>query len=470
MFKVDVKGFRQLMLGRPRWHFIRELISNSLDELSVGYIIVTLDKTPRYCNIKVEDDGDGFERLSDAYTLFAPTKKRSDAKVRGRFNLGEKELASISKEMSIETTTGKVVFKDDKLFRHPKTKRENGTVVSAIIPMNNEEYEFTKNILNWIIIPMGKQVEFRIDGRSEVFCGFRDQVGTSEETLSTVLYDFESDSFRPTKRKTTVNIYLLFANQDSGWLFELGIPVQQIDCGYNVDIQQKIPMNVNRDAVLDSYLQDIYAIVLNEVHDELDEDNVSESWVITASQDERTSDDAFTSVRDKKYGEKSVFWSSDLQANEDAMSSGYSIIHGRTMSSVERKRMKGVGLVSASENFTRPTVSGIPVKRNDWSESMKQYELITHKLCKILGIRKAEVRYVKSQASTIAQYNNHTITNNVSNFQGGVDFNPMNPQYLGVILHELAHMKSGTEYCHDSNWYNQLENFGGTVLERLLNV
>ena len=109
-FEVDVKGFRGLMTAKPKWHFVRELISNSLDEVSVEEIKLKLIKEPRYLTIVCKDDGDGFERLSDAYTLYAHTKKRSDAEVRGRFNMGEKELASIAKEMTIETTTGKVVF------------------------------------------------------------------------------------------------------------------------------------------------------------------------------------------------------------------------------------------------------------------------------------------------------------------------------------------------------------------------
>ena len=92
MFEVNVKGFAQLMAGRPKWHFVRELISNSLDEYSVSDITVELVKAPRIAYVTVTDNGDGFANLSDAYTLFAYTPKRKDAKVRGRFNMGEKDL------------------------------------------------------------------------------------------------------------------------------------------------------------------------------------------------------------------------------------------------------------------------------------------------------------------------------------------------------------------------------------------
>ena len=88
MFEVDVKGFAELQMQRPKWHFIRELISNSLDEMSVSEVSVTLKKDHGVCNIIVTDNGDGFARLSDAYTLFASTPKRSNSNVRGRFNMG----------------------------------------------------------------------------------------------------------------------------------------------------------------------------------------------------------------------------------------------------------------------------------------------------------------------------------------------------------------------------------------------
>ena len=116
-FEIDVKGFKELQLGRPKWSFVRELISNAMDE-DITVCTVDIAKEGRKAaTITVEDDGAGFDDLKDAYTLFAPTKKRIDPNVRGRFNLGEKELASIAKSMRIESTKGGVQFVNGKRSR-----------------------------------------------------------------------------------------------------------------------------------------------------------------------------------------------------------------------------------------------------------------------------------------------------------------------------------------------------------------
>ena len=57
-FDVCVKGFRGLMTAKPKWHFVRELISNSLDESSVNNIKLELIKESRFVTIICKDDVD----------------------------------------------------------------------------------------------------------------------------------------------------------------------------------------------------------------------------------------------------------------------------------------------------------------------------------------------------------------------------------------------------------------------------
>jgi hypothetical protein len=362
------------------------------------------------------------------------------------------------------------------LSKHPKTKTDTGTIVSATIPMNKKDYELAKVMISWMIIPKSKKMTYIFDGlRNYVDWAVQDciPIATTKETLKTMLFCSESGSFRPTQRRTRIDIYDLHENQNSGWLFELGIPVQEIDCEYNIDVQQKIPMNVNRDSVLDSYLRDIYAILLNNVHSKLDQTNVSESWVISASQDERTTDEAFKSIKDKKYGEKSVMWSSDLQANEDAIAEGFSVIHGKTMSGVERERMKGVGMVSSAVKFNRGIAETEYISKHNWTNSMIEYNEIIKRICKICNIPNVSVEYVKSPTSSVfADYNRESksMRVNVSHTIGNMDFDPMSVKMLATALHELSHKTSGIEYAHDSGFWKELETLGGIILKQLLEI
>ena len=64
---------------------------------------------------------------------------------------------------------------------------------------------------------------------------------------------------------------------------EMGIPVQETDCPWTIDVSIKVPLSPQRDAIKDTYLQDLYAEVLNTVADDLTEDQVSDTWVKVAT-------------------------------------------------------------------------------------------------------------------------------------------------------------------------------------------
>ena len=159
MLEVHTKGFAQLQEGRSKWSFVRELISNALDE-KISICTVDVQKEGRNpAVIKVEDNGGGFRDLRDAYTLFAPTPKRSDPNVRGRFNLGEKELASIAKEMIIESTKGGVKFKDGKRTRINK-KREVGTLVTVVVNWSFSDLSEIDEMIRLVIPPVDVSLEY----------------------------------------------------------------------------------------------------------------------------------------------------------------------------------------------------------------------------------------------------------------------------------------------------------------------
>ena len=114
---------------------------------------------------------------------------------------------------------------------------------------------------------------------------------------------------RRTRRKTRIEILTPAAPDSKDWLYEMGLPVQEIEAPYDVNVLQKIPLNPNRDTVGESYPQDIYSELLNAMHDVMQRDEFGETWVRTAVEDSRISKDAARTTVVRRYGRKAVIWS-----------------------------------------------------------------------------------------------------------------------------------------------------------------
>src|SRR5438094_2612222 len=111
-FEVSKKGLAQLVRRRGGIHHaIEELVSNAQDEDVTRIDIKFEHVEQRTYRLTVEDDSpEGFKDLSHAYTLFAPSYKKSDPTKRGRFNFGEKWVIAMCDPATISTTTGTVIF------------------------------------------------------------------------------------------------------------------------------------------------------------------------------------------------------------------------------------------------------------------------------------------------------------------------------------------------------------------------
>ena len=110
-FEVSKSGLKQLMEGKDKSYILRELIQNAWDE--PGVTTVNVDIAPimdkRAAMVTVSDDApEGFYDLAHAYTMFGATRKRKDPSMRGRFNLGEKQVLALARAATIHTTTGTI--------------------------------------------------------------------------------------------------------------------------------------------------------------------------------------------------------------------------------------------------------------------------------------------------------------------------------------------------------------------------
>ena len=121
-FEVSDQGMREIHAGRKPAHLVRELIQNSWDECRVA--VASARGAPDMTRLVVEDDGKGFRRIEDAYTLLGPTEKRSDPTKRGRYNLGEKEIVSVALEAKVSTVGQTAEFPPEGRRRVSANKQE----------------------------------------------------------------------------------------------------------------------------------------------------------------------------------------------------------------------------------------------------------------------------------------------------------------------------------------------------------
>jgi len=455
--EIDTKGFAELQAGRPKWSFVRELVSNAWDEDVTFCKVDVIKNGNRAAVITVEDDGAGFRDIRDAYTLYGHTPKRADPTVRGRFNLGEKELAAIALSMRIETTCGGIEFPRGGGRRRLTRRRENGTLVTTEVTWTKAEVKEVVEMLRLFMPPPGK----RLIVNDETYSSPSEPIGAQKVALNTVI---ESDGvLKESYRMTDVVIHHKPHWTETGWLYELGIPVQPLACRYSADVQQKVPMPPNRDTVGDCYLRDIYAVILNNVAEGLDPDDCSEAWIRLAMESSDLVSGSVLAVSRKRYGEKVAIWSPDSEANERAIGAGFMLVHPRTLSASEKSRFKEAGIVSAHENFGAIPKAVDYIPFDDWTEDMMMLANYAIFLSNELQRKRLNVRFFRDyEISGLANFCDGTITFNLAK----ITLDPIIPGLTGLILHELAHRKGEGHF--DIKYINELDRLAGEAVHLAL--
>lgn len=81
-FTADKEGLAQLIADKLKVFLIHELLQNAIDEdVQEVSISIEMEKGRPLAHVVVEDDSpEGFRKLSDAYTLYAPSYKKNDPK------------------------------------------------------------------------------------------------------------------------------------------------------------------------------------------------------------------------------------------------------------------------------------------------------------------------------------------------------------------------------------------------------
>ena len=450
-FDVDRKGLSQLMADRPRSFILAELIQNAWDQ-NVTTVSVEIEKLRRGLAVVrvTDDDPDGWSDLTHAYTLYAPSSKKTDPTLRGRFNLGEKLVLSVAREARIVTVTGGVAC-DAKGRRNLRSRRESGSLFEAVLPLTDVDIQEFEVFFNTLIAPPEIVTTLNVQDR-QVALGKRSPIRTVELTLPTVIADAEGNLKR-SRRATTVELYEP-KEGETPYIYELGIPVVETDDRWHVNVQQKVPLNADRDNVTPAYLAELRVAVLNAAAHLLDSEDFSESWVTEASSDERCAEEVTERVMTARFGDKRVAYDpSNPEANRVAAANGHTVITGGALTGGQWRNAKAASAITAAgQKFptSYKAYSNDPdapptetIDPENWTEDQCNTVAFCKRLHQLLLGRKTAVLLVMTDGNFTACYAKGELHLNVDAL-GRAWVHPENREkQVELLLHEFAHFYEG---------------------------
>lgn len=460
-FRVHKEGLAQVYARRGPAAPFFELVSNAWDEEGVTKVELEVTAVPGKAEVTVfivDDSTHGFRDLDEARTLFAPSYKKAEAQSRGRFNVGEKLFLSLCRSARIVSTGGALEFKSDGTVRRSKSPAlPLGTEVHATLRMTRAEMDLAFAELRRLRTPAGIETTITFDIGGDIDSPDPDHVtlvaGGGEFSFEAKLQSELADDagvLRPTERVAAVQAWVVEA-EETGWLYELGIPVVEIGGMFDINVLQKVPLTVDRDNVKPAFLRRLRAHMLNHGFRKfLTKGDASEAWVTDAmgSTNPPPSRAALEWVLDLRFGKKRVIYDpSDREGSQIAMSQGYAVVPGGSLPSAvwanvkSTRTMLPAGQVTPSKSDkAAPSKAVRPEDIEGGVEVVAAYK----RLAKLLIGCSVQVTILESAATVLADYGGRKIRLNLQQlgrawFKKAVDNGELDTEHVELLIHELGH-------------------------------
>jgi hypothetical protein len=440
---IDKEGLRKSLGQKDKVFLLTEMVSNAWDE-NITKVEVTLSRPENNQSwLRVIDNSPtGWGDLSHSHTMFAESTKKGKSEKRGRFNAGEKDVLALAIEAKLTTVKGQMLFNEDGTRTEGTETREVGSEFAGRFQLTLEEYEHIVQQAKLLIPPKGIVTLFNGE---EI--PYRKPVGSFAETLPIPLADKEG-VMRNTERKTKVNLYQCLPGEVA-MIFEMGIPIVELgDDKWHVNVLQKVPLSRDRDNVNPAYLRKIRVGVLNAKFEELNKDDAAATWVSEAVGSKNSTDAAVICVKNLRFGEKAATRDvRDIGSAKEAVSKGFAIIEGGSMSAAEWVRLKaiknadGSALIPTSAQITPTDPVDVPqskiVPPNKWTPVMQGYAKFIERVAPRLINRAVTVMFINDEHNGIEgcfYWKEGRMIVNMA-YQ---DVNSQRMNYE-LLIHELAH-------------------------------
>lgn len=465
---VDRKGMARKLGNKPKAFIVYELLQNAWDE-NIKIVSVRMNMLPGrpVCRIVVEDDcPEGFADIRSAYTLFRDSKKAPDPTKRGRFELGEKLVLALALKAKIATTKGTVIFEGDER-QNTRHSRKAGTLFEGEFRMTREEYDEVLKGVSTLLVP---------DTCTTIINGDvlrpREITTTFTTTLQTIRAD-EEGTLKTTSRKTLVHVYKPRAGEE-GTIYEMGIPIVKTGDPWHYDVQQRVPVNWERDNVPPSYLKTLRVEALNALHEHLTSEESNAPWVTEALSDDRCLPTAANKVLDDRFGEKRVIFDpSDPEGTKIAASKGYTVIPGGALPRGAWDNVRRFGTALPAGQVTpgpRPyDPNGRPervIPKDKWTEDMTRIAKFASVLFKALESKTLNVVIVNEpQAGWSANFGGTRLCLNYGRLGKNWFALPnRDVEVLDLLIHEYVH------YTVDDHLSDKMHETATRIGARLTNL
>jgi hypothetical protein len=453
-FELSEEGWRRSNRARPLGQLVREALQNAFDQ-QARRVKVRLAED----EVRIEDDAPrGLARDEFAFTVFLG-EKDTPPTWRGRKGRGLKEMIAASDHAEVETVGRTLVF--DSAGRHVKPNaRQVGTCLRLFRRTSVREREAAVQLLRLTIPPPG--VELSINGRGVRPPRAKDSL--QDCPLETV--ELHHGVERYTERATRVDLYHPRPGE-TPHLFELGLPVEAHHLPWHVDVQQRIPLAAERDAARDAYKRTLAAILLETMAPELTRQELSGAWVTEVLAHFSLGPEALQAYVAKVLPARAVL-SSGPRADDRARQLGAKVVELRGMPPSALEQLET--LVESAEAYVE-RMEGPPrdVRVNPGARAQRFVALV-RRLSRELTGREVGVEFFERKtrdpaARVDAEYDRerHLLRVNVRGQMRLED--PLDPETLGILLHELAH-EAGDE--HDFGFIHRLEMLAGKAMRCLV--
>lgn len=462
-FDVDRAGLAKLAARRNKTFILRELLQNAWDEPAGVVKVEVAPIVNGLTRITVEDDApEGFADLRFAYTLFAESGKAGNAEQRGRFNLGEKLVLALCERARIITTKGTVKFTSSGR-RIEKGTRPAGSMFEGHLRLTEEERIAVITAARGILPPVDKRTV--VQG---VPVPTRTPVAEFEDLMQTEVAG-KDGRLVLRFRKAKVRVYDPEAGE-TAYLYEMGIPVVPTGDRYHVDVGQKVPLNMERDNVPPGWLGELRALVANATHHLLNSEEATAPWARDALGNERTTAETVTALVTARFGDKAVIFDpSDPEANNQAVSQGYTVVRGGTMTGKEWERVREAdALRPAGQVFPTPKPfkdDGSDLKLMDQpTPGMQRFAVFANHCAKAALGKSVEVRFVDDPGwNCVAAFGTAGVLfMSVRRLGHGWFDRVGSEQQVNILIHEFGHHVEGNHL--DDRYHDALCMVGARIV------
>jgi hypothetical protein len=483
--EIDKEGLRKSLGQKDKVFLLTEMVSNAWDE-DITQVEVSLTRPDEsgFSWLRVTDNSPtGWADLSHSHTMFAESTKKGKSEKRGRFNAGEKDVLALAIEAKLTTVKGQVLFNEDGTRTEGTETRTVGSEFVAKFKLTLDEYEHICNQAKLLIPPKGITTLFNGNPIQH-----RKSCGSFTESLQTPLADKEG-VLRNTERKATVHLYARHPGE-TAMIYEMGIPVVELggDDAWHVNVMQKVPLSRDRDNVNPAYLRKIRVGVLNAMHEKLKTaDDAAAVWVREAVSSPKSSDEAVKHVMITRFGDKHVSRDfSDKGSKNEAVSQGFTVLEGGTLSGPEWARYKdvkdekGERVLKTSAEVAPTDHKGGKLKpemfvpQDEWTPAMKGYAALVAVIGFRLINKPVVTRYIDDKDVHLEGCFIKGFSGDKSKkgFEREWGFMTVNLAYVNpesnferysLLLHELAHdvVESNDHLHHD--FYDTVNDLGAKL-------